>query len=65
MSTCPEAIVAVHCGMKVFGMSLVTNECVVDYDDNRSANHEEVLQAGNERAKDIQNLIMKLVELLP
>ena len=65
MSTCPEAVVAAHCGMKVFGMSLVTNQCVVDYDDERAANHEEVLQTGKERSKDIQNFIIKLIGMLP
>lgn len=65
MSTCPEAVVAGHCGIRVFGLSLITNECVIDYDDKRSANHAEVLETGNDRAKDIQKFIIKMVALLP
>ena len=65
MSTCPEAVVAAHCGMQVFGMSLVTNQCVVDYNDNRTANHEEVLETGKERAHDIQNFVLKIIQLMP
>ncbi|XP_067937831.1 purine nucleoside phosphorylase-like [Watersipora subatra] len=65
MSTCPETVVASHCGIQVFGMSLVTNECVVDYESEKSANHAEVLEAGDARSKDVQNFIIKLVGLLP
>lgn len=65
MSTCPEAVVAAHCGMKVFGMSLVTNCVIFDYDDQNVANHEEVLQTASDSECIMQPLIAKLVELLP
>lgn len=65
MSTCPEVVVAAHCGIKVFGLSMVTNECVTDYEERRTANHEEVIEAGNMRAKDLQKYVREFVKLLP
>ncbi|XP_070575631.1 purine nucleoside phosphorylase-like [Ptychodera flava] len=62
MSTCPEVVVAKHCGLRVFGMSLITNKCILDYDNDEEANHEEVLETGRQRASDMQNLIARLVE---
>ncbi|XP_069956586.1 purine nucleoside phosphorylase isoform X2 [Cherax quadricarinatus] len=43
MSTVPEVVVARHCGMKVFAFSLITNQCIMQYDTDATANHEEVL----------------------
>jgi len=61
MSTVPEVIVARHCGMRCFGMSLVTNKCVMEWDCERKANHEEVLETGQMRSKDMQLMIAQLV----
>ena len=43
MSTVPEVIVAVHCGLKIFGMSVITDMGVGD--DAVEASHEEVQKA--------------------
>ena len=43
MSTAPEVVVARHAGMRVLGISLVTNLALPD---GAPANHEEVLAAG-------------------
>lgn len=61
MSVCPEATVAVQEGVRVFGMSLVTNKCVMDYESDKIADHEEVLETGRMRAKDMQRLIVKMI----
>ncbi|XP_078688493.1 purine nucleoside phosphorylase-like [Branchiostoma floridae x Branchiostoma belcheri] len=61
MSTVPEVIAARHCGIRVFGMSLVTNMVVMDYDAKATVNHEEVLETGKRRAQDMQKLVSKMI----
>ncbi len=46
MSTVPEVIVARHMGLRVLGISGITNAAVADPDAEEEANHEEVLMAG-------------------
>ncbi|XP_036365227.1 purine nucleoside phosphorylase [Octopus sinensis] len=64
MSTCPEVIVAAHASMKVFGLSLITNKSVMEYDSEKAANHEEVLETGKKQAclllKFISTIITKM-----
>jgi len=64
MSTVPEVMAARHLGMRVFAMSLITNMCVVDYDSDKIANCEEVLETGRQRSKDMQMLIGELVRMM-
>lgn len=64
MSTVPEVLVANHCGMEVCGITLITNKCVMEYDSTQVANHEEVLETGEKRAKDMQKLIGAIVSRL-
>ncbi|CAL1590296.1 unnamed protein product [Knipowitschia caucasica] len=61
MSTAPEVIVARHCGMRVFALSLITNQAVMDYDSQEKANHEEVLQTGKQRAEQLERLVSTMV----
>ncbi|XP_033897672.3 purine nucleoside phosphorylase 6 [Acipenser ruthenus] len=61
MSTIPEVILARHCGLRVFGLSLITNKVVKDYDSHEKANHEEVLRTSQHRAENLQNLVSCLV----
>ncbi|XP_042226111.1 purine nucleoside phosphorylase-like isoform X2 [Homarus americanus] len=61
MSTVPEVVVARHCGMKVFAFSLITNQCITQYDTDAQANHEEVIEVANIRKKDLQNLARRII----
>lgn len=61
MSTVHEAITARHCGMRVFALSLITNQAVMDYESEQRANHEEVLQTGKERAEQLEQLVSTMV----
>jgi len=57
MSTVPEVIVANHGGMRVLGLSSITNITITDYDTEEETNHEEVLETG-------KIIVPKLITLL-
>ncbi|XP_027751506.1 purine nucleoside phosphorylase [Empidonax traillii] len=61
MSTVPEVIVARHCGLRVLGISLITNKAVLSYDSGEKATHEEVLRVSVVRAEALQKLITHLL----
>ena len=61
MSTVPEVVVARHCGLRVLGLSLITNKVVAEYDSNEKANHEEVLKTTRCRTQDLQRLVSNLI----
>lgn len=46
MSTVHETLVARHAGMRVLGISGITNQCIDSIDATAEASHEEVLEAG-------------------
>ena len=56
MSTVPEVIVARHCGIKVFGVSIITDLC--GFDVPVEVSHEEVQKAAN-AAQPIMTEIMR------
>lgn len=64
MSTAQEVVAAAHCGLKVCCCSLITNECVLDYDATVAPNHEEVLETGKRRAEDMQKLVTEFLRRL-
>ncbi|CAL1579091.1 unnamed protein product [Knipowitschia caucasica] len=62
MSTVHEVLVARHCGMRCFALSLVSNMAIMDYDSVERANHDEVLETGRLRAKQLESLVSELVD---
>lgn len=64
MSTVHEVIVARHSGMRCFALSLITNCAVMDYDSQKKANHEEVLETARQRGKQLESLVSSLVARL-
>jgi purine-nucleoside phosphorylase len=65
MSTVPEVIVARHMGLRVLGISGISNATIDDPDAEESANHEEVLAAGREMTPKLMTLIRGVLERLP
>ena len=57
MSTVPEVIVAVHGGMRVLGVSGISNVAIDKIDTDAEASHKEVLQAGELLAPRMTTLI--------
>jgi len=55
MSTVPEALVAAHCGMKVIGVSCITNMASGITD--KKLNHQEVIETANRVKHDFTRLI--------
>lgn len=58
MSTAPEVAVARHAGMRVLGISLITNLALPD---GPPANHEEVLEAGELAKPKFSELVKRIV----
>ncbi|KAF0022386.1 hypothetical protein F2P81_025383 [Scophthalmus maximus] len=61
MSTVPEVTVAKHCGLRVLGLSLITNKVSVDYSREEKVNHDEVLQISKMMAEVLQKLVTTLI----
>ena len=62
MSTAPEVLVAKQCGLRVFGLSLITNNCVMDLDSSTVTSHTEVLSTASKRADDLELFIHTLMD---
>lgn len=59
MSTVPEAVAARHCGMKVMGISCLTNMAAGMTDD--VINHEEVMETGAKVAEIFKELLRRII----
>uniref|UniRef100_A0A3B3X9M5 purine-nucleoside phosphorylase n=1 Tax=Poecilia mexicana TaxID=48701 RepID=A0A3B3X9M5_9TELE len=61
MSMVPEVTVAKHCGLRVLGLTLVTNKVSLDYSREEKVNHDEVLEICKMRAELLQKLVSTLI----
>jgi len=61
MSTIPEVCMARHCGMKVLGLSMITNKAILPGDTGAVATHEEVLGTVASRSKQILDLVQAVI----
>lgn len=61
MSTCPEVVVARHCGLRVLGISCITNLALGD--PNTTVDHEQVLAAGRAAGPRFRRLIRSILKL--
>jgi purine-nucleoside phosphorylase len=59
MSTVPETIVAVHCGLKTVGLSVITDMCLPDA--MQPANVEEIIATANAAAPQLISVVRGIV----
>ena len=62
MSTVPETIVAVHCGIKVLGISVITDECFPDC--LKPVNIAEIIKIANNAEPKLVLIMKKIIEKL-
>ena len=62
MSTVPEAIVANYCGIKVLGISCLTNYAAGVTD--TPLNHQEVIETANRVKENFKNLLIEILSTL-
>ncbi len=62
MSTAPEAIVANYAGMKVLGISCLTNYAAGV--SNTPLNHQEVIETANKVKENFKNLLFELIKVI-
>lgn len=64
MSTVPEVIVARHCGMRVFGMSVVTNLSNTTNEAKILNDGDDVVEQANNAAKEMSELFSGIIQKL-
>lgn len=63
MSTVPEVLVAAHAGMRVLGVSVITDICIPET--LKPANIEEIIRVAHEAGPKLTHLITGVIEQLP
>lgn len=58
MSTVPEVVVANHCGLRVLGISSITNIAIHQFNSGQKTTHDEVLETG----KSVVPVLMELIK---
>ncbi|CAL1529668.1 unnamed protein product [Lymnaea stagnalis] len=64
MSTVPESVVGRHSGMRILGVSLITDMVELEDGSQFQVTHEDVLRTANERAQLMQKMFLKFVTLI-
>ncbi|MEW6087474.1 MAG: purine-nucleoside phosphorylase [bacterium] len=59
MSTVPEVIVGVHCGFKILGLSIVTDQCFPD--NLKPADINEIIRIANESEPKLTKVVVKVI----
>ena len=62
MSTVPEVLAAIHGGMRVFGVSCITDVCIPET--LKPALLEEILRVAKEAEPHLTHLVYQLIEQL-
>lgn len=63
MSTVPEAIVARHCGLRVAGLSVITN--LAEGMTAKAPSHQETLTVARRASRQLSRLLIEFLEALP
>lgn len=61
MSTVPEVVVARHCGMRVLGLSLITNVLEIETGPSVVTSHAEVLESTKMRGGAVRRLVTQIL----
>lgn len=65
MSTAPEVTVARHGGMRVLGISTITNMAIDDPDSKKEVSHESVLEIGRQIVPNLTRILRNVLREMP